>query len=104
MAQRKTPATTGKDWNDYMQAYEEALNATSRPWAPWYAIPADNKLTSNRAILLIQPESSNDICMITGLIARVPRLHTQKFVAVNDFILGTLVSHLPGRDAVHQHL
>ncbi|MBN1466343.1 polyphosphate kinase 2 family protein, partial [candidate division KSB1 bacterium] len=30
-------------WHDYMKAYEEALNATSRPWAPWYAIPADNK-------------------------------------------------------------
>jgi len=30
-------------WDDYMQAYEQALNATSRPWAPWYAIPADNK-------------------------------------------------------------
>lgn len=30
-------------WNDYMQAYEQALNATSRPWAPWYAIPADDK-------------------------------------------------------------
>jgi len=26
-----------------MQAYEDALNATSKPWAPWYAIPADNK-------------------------------------------------------------
>ena len=26
-----------------MSAYEDALNATSRPWAPWYAIPADNK-------------------------------------------------------------
>ena len=26
-----------------MAAYEDALNATSRPWAPWYAIPADNK-------------------------------------------------------------
>jgi hypothetical protein len=26
-----------------MLAYEEALNATSRPWAPWYAIPADSK-------------------------------------------------------------
>ena len=24
-------------------AYEDALNATSRPWAPWYAIPADDK-------------------------------------------------------------
>jgi len=30
-------------WDDYMLAYEEALNATSRPWAPWYAIPADDK-------------------------------------------------------------
>jgi hypothetical protein len=26
-----------------MHAYEEALNETSRPWAPWYAIPADDK-------------------------------------------------------------
>lgn len=30
-------------WDDYMRACEEALNATSRPWAPWYAIPADDK-------------------------------------------------------------
>lgn len=30
-------------WKDYMRAYEDALNATSRPWAPWYAIPADYK-------------------------------------------------------------
>jgi PPK2 family polyphosphate:nucleotide phosphotransferase len=30
-------------WDDYMQAYEQALAATSRPWAPWFAIPADNK-------------------------------------------------------------
>jgi PPK2 family polyphosphate:nucleotide phosphotransferase len=30
-------------WPDYMSAYEQALNATSRPWAPWYAIPADDK-------------------------------------------------------------
>lgn len=30
-------------WKDYMRAYESALNATSRPWAPWYAIPADRK-------------------------------------------------------------
>jgi len=30
-------------WDAYMAAYEDALNATSRPWAPWYAIPADDK-------------------------------------------------------------
>ena len=32
-----------KLWNRYMKAYKECLNATSRPWAPWYAVPADNK-------------------------------------------------------------
>ena len=30
-------------WDDYMNAYQDALNATSQPWAPWYAIPADDK-------------------------------------------------------------
>lgn len=30
-------------WDAYMNAYEEAVRETSRPWAPWYAIPADDK-------------------------------------------------------------
>ena len=30
-------------WDTYMRAYEDCLNKTSAPWAPWYAIPADNK-------------------------------------------------------------
>jgi PPK2 family polyphosphate:nucleotide phosphotransferase len=30
-------------WNDYMNAYESAIGATSTRWAPWYAVPADNK-------------------------------------------------------------
>ncbi len=30
-------------WDAYMDAYQAALNKTSRPWAPWYAIPADDK-------------------------------------------------------------
>lgn len=30
-------------WKDYMAAYEDVLKETSRPWAPWYAIPADSK-------------------------------------------------------------
>jgi len=32
-----------RHWDDYMLAYQDALNATSRPSAPWYAIPADDK-------------------------------------------------------------
>lgn len=30
-------------WDAYMAAYETTLNATSTSWAPWYAIPADDK-------------------------------------------------------------
>jgi PPK2 family polyphosphate:nucleotide phosphotransferase len=30
-------------WDDYMNAFEDALTATSTPWAPWYVIPADHK-------------------------------------------------------------
>jgi len=32
-----------KLWKKYMKAYQEVLNNTSEPWAPWYAIPADDK-------------------------------------------------------------
>jgi PPK2 family polyphosphate:nucleotide phosphotransferase len=32
-----------KLWDKYMAAYEEMLCATSRPNAPWYVVPADNK-------------------------------------------------------------
>jgi PPK2 family polyphosphate:nucleotide phosphotransferase len=32
-------------WDDYQAAYEEALSATSTPWAPWYVVPADHKYT-----------------------------------------------------------
>jgi len=30
-------------WDDYMKAYEEAIRATARKYAPWYVIPADHK-------------------------------------------------------------
>jgi PPK2 family polyphosphate:nucleotide phosphotransferase len=30
-------------WDDYQQAYEDMLNATSTEAAPWYVIPADKK-------------------------------------------------------------
>ncbi|MEM7196047.1 MAG: PPK2 family polyphosphate kinase [Pseudomonadota bacterium] len=30
-------------WDKYMDAYEILLNETSRQYAPWFAIPADNK-------------------------------------------------------------
>jgi PPK2 family polyphosphate:nucleotide phosphotransferase len=30
-------------WDDYMQAYEDAIRATATKEAPWFVVPADNK-------------------------------------------------------------
>ena len=30
-------------WDDYMQAYEEMIQRTAKPHAPWYVVPADHK-------------------------------------------------------------
>ncbi len=30
-------------WDDYMQAYEDMIQNTATPAAPWYVVPADNK-------------------------------------------------------------
>jgi PPK2 family polyphosphate:nucleotide phosphotransferase len=37
-------------WASYMDAYQAALRATSRPWAPWYSIPADSKSFMRRSV------------------------------------------------------
>jgi polyphosphate kinase 2 (PPK2 family) len=37
-------------WSQYMQAYEQALYATSTEHAPWYIVPADSK--TNRNLLI----------------------------------------------------
>jgi len=35
--------TERKLWPKYMAAYEDTIRATSKPEAPWYVVPADNK-------------------------------------------------------------
>ena len=37
-------------WDDYMAAFEDAINATSTPWAPWYVIPAEYKWAMRAAV------------------------------------------------------
>ena len=39
-----------KQWDKYQQAYENLLNATSTPWAPWTVVPADSKTHRNLMI------------------------------------------------------
>ena len=42
-----------KLWDDYQAAYEEMLEKTTTPWAPWHVIPADQKWYRNLAIARI---------------------------------------------------
>ena len=59
-------------WGDYMEAYESALNATSRPWAPWYAIPANSKSFMRMTVARIVRET------IEGLDLEFPRLDDEE--------------------------
>ncbi|MFT5890324.1 MAG: PPK2 family polyphosphate:nucleotide phosphotransferase [Dokdonia sp.] len=46
-----------KLWDDYQRYYEDAINRTSKPHAPWYVIPADNKAAARLAVASILLEA-----------------------------------------------
>jgi PPK2 family polyphosphate:nucleotide phosphotransferase len=52
-----------KRWDDYMAAYEDAIEATSSEWAPWYVIPADSKSTRNLIISSLLVETLQSLGM-----------------------------------------
>ncbi len=53
-----------KLWDKYMDCYEEAIDKTSKPHAPWYVIPADNKKAARvivASILLEELKKYKDV-------------------------------------------
>jgi PPK2 family polyphosphate:nucleotide phosphotransferase len=48
-------------WDLYMQVFEEAIQATSKPWAPWYVIPADNKWKMRALVSMIISETIGNL-------------------------------------------
>jgi PPK2 family polyphosphate:nucleotide phosphotransferase len=42
-----------KLWGNYQRCYEDVLNKTSKPHAPWFSIPADNKPTARYIVAKI---------------------------------------------------
>lgn len=51
-------------WDKYQECYEDAINRTSKPHAPWYNIPADNKPAARllvASILLVELAKYTDI-------------------------------------------
>src|SRR3954468_9499588 len=42
-----------RNWDAYQEAYEDAVNLTSTPWAPWFIVPADHKWYRNLVVARI---------------------------------------------------
>lgn len=42
-----------KLWENYMDCYQDAINRTSKEYAPWFNIPADNKPAARLAVATI---------------------------------------------------
>jgi PPK2 family polyphosphate:nucleotide phosphotransferase len=52
-----------KYWKDYMHAYEKCLGATSTKNAPWYVVPADDKLNARLIVSGIVRDSIESLRM-----------------------------------------
>jgi PPK2 family polyphosphate:nucleotide phosphotransferase len=48
-------------WDDYMEAYEDMMSATSTADAPWYVVPADNKWFTRLAVAAITWQTIADL-------------------------------------------
>jgi PPK2 family polyphosphate:nucleotide phosphotransferase len=60
-----TDMEESKKWDDYQKAYQAMLRATSKPWAPWYAIPADAKPYLRRTVAQIIVDTLKQLDMPT---------------------------------------
>ena len=52
-----------KLWNDYMQAYGDALSQTSTDWAPWHIVPANHKWYRNLVVASVIVEALENLSM-----------------------------------------
>jgi PPK2 family polyphosphate:nucleotide phosphotransferase len=59
-------------WNAYQQAYEDAINETAAPHAPWFAVPADDK----RAMRLVVAQAVLEA--LEGMNVTYPRVSDER--------------------------
>jgi PPK2 family polyphosphate:nucleotide phosphotransferase len=65
-------------WDEYMEAYEDALAATSTKWAPWYIVPADHKWVTRAVVADVITSAIQDI----GL--RAPEVSAEQREALKE--------------------
>ncbi len=65
-------------WDAYQSAYEDAINATSTKWAPWYIIPADHKWVARGLVARILVSAINKLDL------QYPNVTTEKRAAIEQ--------------------
>lgn len=65
-------------WEKYMKAYEEAINETSKDYAPWFVIPADNKWFTRVAAIQIIIDAMDKMDL------KYPKLSEKETAALAD--------------------
>ncbi len=68
-----------KRWDEYMKVYEDVLNNTSTSYAPWYAVPADDKPTARLITAKIIYE------ILKGLKVDFPKLSPEEQQKFNQY-------------------
>ncbi len=66
-------------WKDYMAAYEDCLSATSTEDAPWFVVPADDKLNARLIMSSIVLEALKDLKL------RYPQLDAKRVKQLQSF-------------------
>lgn len=59
-------------WDDYMDAYEDAIRNTCAPFAPWYVVPADHKWFARLVV------ASTVIAALEELHLGYPKIDTER--------------------------
>jgi PPK2 family polyphosphate:nucleotide phosphotransferase len=64
-------------WDEYMQAYEEAIQQTASPDSPWYVVPADHKWFTRLVVASAIIETLNNLDLDYPKIDREQRRELQ---------------------------
>lgn len=65
-------------WDVYQHAYQEAISATSKPYAPWFIIPADDKWYARLAIAAIISKKFEELKLTYPEVTAEQRAELQK--------------------------
>ena len=65
-------------WDEYQEAYEDAIRATAAPQAPWFVVPADHKWLTRLAVMAAITEG------LRGLDLAYPKVEADDMAALEQ--------------------